>query len=64
MYTTPTTEGRSMLFGRVQILTFLDVDLTEYCSLGLHIVECNKCHAIMWKEERTNKNLTKGISKT
>ncbi|XP_074342285.1 uncharacterized protein LOC141679779 [Apium graveolens] len=32
---------------------------TEYSSLGPPNVQCSKCHAMMWKEERTNKNVTK-----
>ncbi|KAL1818420.1 hypothetical protein ACET3Z_013289 [Daucus carota] len=34
-----------------------------YASLGPPTECCNKCHAIMWKEERVNKNVTKGIPK-
>ncbi|XP_063943538.1 uncharacterized protein LOC108197869 [Daucus carota subsp. sativus] len=36
---------------------------TGYASLGPPTECCNKCHAIMWKEERVNKNVTKGIPK-
>ncbi|KAK1351975.1 hypothetical protein POM88_053689 [Heracleum sosnowskyi] len=32
----------------------------EYASLGSPSVECKHCHARMWKEERVNKNVTKG----
>ncbi|XP_074335081.1 uncharacterized protein LOC141672390 [Apium graveolens] len=32
----------------------------EYASLGGPTVICSKCHARMWKEERVNKNVTKG----
>ncbi|XP_074371969.1 uncharacterized protein LOC141712794 [Apium graveolens] len=32
----------------------------EYASLGGPTAICSKCHARMWKEERVNKNVTKG----
>ncbi|KAL8121949.1 hypothetical protein AgCh_018615 [Apium graveolens] len=32
----------------------------EYASLGGPTAICLKCHARMWKEERVNKNVTKG----
>ncbi|KAK1381709.1 hypothetical protein POM88_019444 [Heracleum sosnowskyi] len=32
----------------------------EYATLGPPSVKCTKCHAIMWREERVNKNVTKG----
>lgn len=32
----------------------------EYCTLGPPTVICSKCNAHMWKEERVNKNVTKG----
>nr|XP_017251118.1 PREDICTED: uncharacterized protein LOC108221771 [Daucus carota subsp. sativus] len=34
---------------------------SDYASLGPPNVKCTKCDAIMWKEERTNKNVTKGM---
>ncbi|KAK1368799.1 hypothetical protein POM88_034891 [Heracleum sosnowskyi] len=33
----------------------------EYASLGGPSVKCTKCNASMWKEERVNKNVTRGI---
>ncbi|XP_017239700.1 uncharacterized protein LOC108212487 [Daucus carota subsp. sativus] len=33
----------------------------EYVSLGAPEAICSKCNARLWKEERTNKNVTKGI---
>ncbi|KAK1390836.1 hypothetical protein POM88_019014 [Heracleum sosnowskyi] len=32
----------------------------EYASLGAPNVQCEKCEACMWKEERTNKNVRRG----
>ncbi|KAK1385784.1 hypothetical protein POM88_023519 [Heracleum sosnowskyi] len=32
----------------------------EYASLGSPSVKCTKCNARMWKEERINKNVTRG----
>ncbi|KAK1380383.1 hypothetical protein POM88_027127 [Heracleum sosnowskyi] len=32
----------------------------EYASLGAPNVQCDKCQACMWKEERTNKNVKRG----
>ncbi|XP_074373334.1 uncharacterized protein LOC141713698 [Apium graveolens] len=32
----------------------------EYASLGGPTAICSKCHARIWKEERVNKNVTKG----
>ncbi|XP_074361409.1 uncharacterized protein LOC141701674 isoform X1 [Apium graveolens] len=32
----------------------------EYCSLGAPTAKCIKCNALIWKEERVNKNVTKG----
>ncbi|KAK1354310.1 hypothetical protein POM88_047566 [Heracleum sosnowskyi] len=32
----------------------------EYASLGAPNVQCDKCEACMWKEERTNKNVRRG----
>lgn len=32
----------------------------EYASLGGPSAKCLKCNARMWKEERVNKNVTKG----
>ncbi|KAL8099136.1 hypothetical protein AgCh_031714 [Apium graveolens] len=32
-----------------------------YCSLGAPSEKCLKCGAIMWKEERVNKNVKKGV---
>ncbi|XP_074381152.1 uncharacterized protein LOC141722691 [Apium graveolens] len=32
----------------------------EYASLGGPTAICSKCHARMWKEERVNKNVSKG----
>lgn len=32
----------------------------EYATLGPPSVKCSKCNAQMWKEERVNKNVTKG----
>ncbi|KAK1364113.1 hypothetical protein POM88_039674 [Heracleum sosnowskyi] len=31
-----------------------------YVSLGAPTAKCNKCNAIMWKEERVNKNVKRG----
>ncbi|XP_063938734.1 uncharacterized protein LOC108198785 isoform X1 [Daucus carota subsp. sativus] len=33
----------------------------EYVSLGSPEAICSKCNARLWKEERTNKNVTKGL---
>lgn len=32
----------------------------DYATLGPPSVKCSKCSAVMWKEERVNKNVTKG----
>ncbi|KAK1363374.1 hypothetical protein POM88_038935 [Heracleum sosnowskyi] len=32
----------------------------EYATLGAPSVKCTQCNALMWKEERVNKNVTKG----
>ncbi|KAK1354274.1 hypothetical protein POM88_047530 [Heracleum sosnowskyi] len=32
----------------------------EYASLGAPNVQCDKCQACMWKDERTNKNVKRG----
>ncbi|KAK1367796.1 hypothetical protein POM88_033888 [Heracleum sosnowskyi] len=32
----------------------------EYASLGAPNIQCDKCEACMWKEERTNKNVKRG----
>ncbi|XP_017226413.1 uncharacterized protein LOC108202501 isoform X1 [Daucus carota subsp. sativus] len=32
----------------------------EYATLGAPNVQCDKCHAWMWKEERVNKSVVKG----
>ncbi|KAK1370115.1 hypothetical protein POM88_036207 [Heracleum sosnowskyi] len=34
-----------------------------YATLGPHTECCDKCHAIMWKEERANKNVKHGVPK-
>lgn len=33
----------------------------EYVSLGGPTEICTKCNAVMWKEERVNKNVTRGV---
>lgn len=33
----------------------------EYATLGGPSVQCSKCNARMWKEERVNKNVIKGV---
>ncbi|KAK1355180.1 hypothetical protein POM88_048436 [Heracleum sosnowskyi] len=33
----------------------------DYATLGPPSVKCSKCNAQMWKEERVNKNVTKGL---
>ncbi|KAK1366398.1 hypothetical protein POM88_041959 [Heracleum sosnowskyi] len=33
----------------------------DYASLGAPDVQCQHCHAWMWKEERSNKSVTRGI---
>ncbi|KAL1815720.1 hypothetical protein ACET3Z_018294 [Daucus carota] len=35
----------------------------SYASLGPPTARCQKCHAVMWKEERVNKNSIHGIPK-
>ncbi|KAK1353479.1 hypothetical protein POM88_051844 [Heracleum sosnowskyi] len=37
-----------------------DAVAIEYASLGAPNVQCDKCQACMWKEERTNKNVKRG----
>lgn len=34
-----------------------DIVKDGYATLGPPIERCSKCHAIMWKEERVNKNV-------
>lgn len=37
----------------------------KYCSLGAPTAKCQKCNALMWKEERVNKNVpTQTLKKT
>ncbi|KAK1378681.1 hypothetical protein POM88_025425 [Heracleum sosnowskyi] len=38
-------------------------NIREYNTLGPHTAVCQYCNVIMWKEERNNKKVTKGMPK-